>query len=569
MKRLSFCFFLLFPLLFSSSGSGYLEWREQPTLLATAAVRDFRASDRLVVASYYPWYIKTPNWADDPERLGDHPLIGSYRSDDPRAIDYQLSLARAAGVDAFLFSWATGGDASDRLLGQMLETINREPRPRGFKVGILYENVANMSRSGVQEEQIIADLSYLWRTYGRNPALLRVDGKPVIFIYEPDHIGPDQWRYIHDRVIHEAGPLFLVASPNDWSNFNDYPYLDVFDSFAPYADKYISDEDLLERYRAVRDQIGREARPLIATLFGGGLRIQKFGFDFRRDKGLYIRQRFAVARTANVNWINITSWNEWYEYNQVEPSREYGFEAVKHIREMTAAFKGVPLTSFAGGALAARTGRAGSAICPFTVTVDTGVLHETAAEQPTKGPAKELAKEAIRKADQTEEKPEGNRLTFDERSLFVGEQARQGRFFVTVENTGEQDLYAIQCEGGGRKTLLDYLLHPGESKTVCLPYSCTNVTAFFPDNTFLGITPQGGAESSPAGSSEGGRVAGDSCWRDDNENGVWRRCTNFVINPGFDPTGPEAAVSTNWLASHLLDVDRGCRQHLGRRFFLA
>lgn len=48
---------------------------------------------------------------------------------------------------------------------------------------------------------------------------------------------------------------------------------------------------------------------------------------------------------------------------------------------------------------------------------------------------------------------------------------------------------------------------------------------------------------------------GDHCWRDDNRDGNWRRCTNMIINPGMDPNGPIPAVG-NWVTGTTLDTDR-------------
>lgn len=48
---------------------------------------------------------------------------------------------------------------------------------------------------------------------------------------------------------------------------------------------------------------------------------------------------------------------------------------------------------------------------------------------------------------------------------------------------------------------------------------------------------------------------GDFCWRDSNGDGIWRRCSNLIINPGLDPDGPIPAVSS-WITGTLLDTDR-------------
>lgn len=48
---------------------------------------------------------------------------------------------------------------------------------------------------------------------------------------------------------------------------------------------------------------------------------------------------------------------------------------------------------------------------------------------------------------------------------------------------------------------------------------------------------------------------GDHCWRDDNHDGNWRRCSNMIINPGMDPNGPIPAVG-DWITGTDFDSDR-------------
>ena len=95
------------------------------------------------------------------------------------------------------------------------------------------------------------------------------------------------------------------------------------------------------------------------SAIGGGGHYHKLGFDIDRRDGRYLRQRFNLAQQLEANWVTVTSWNEWFEGNQVEPSREYEFKRSGYLREMSAAFKGKPPSPLDGTALSAGQRSAG------------------------------------------------------------------------------------------------------------------------------------------------------------------------------------------------------------------
>ena len=187
--------------------------------------QDLSSTNRLMLASYYPWYgHKDPRWAE--KGVFDHPLIGSYNSSDPNLIDYHLSLARDAGIDAFLVSWSGPDNIYDQRFRQMLMQITNSARFSGFRLGIYHENVANYPSNS--DEKVMADLAFILQRYGRHPAFLRVDGKPVIFVYGPTHIEVRRWQRILGAVTERHGVAFYVAAPDGWEI--DMGYLDAFAS---------------------------------------------------------------------------------------------------------------------------------------------------------------------------------------------------------------------------------------------------------------------------------------------------------------------------------------------------
>ena len=63
-------------------------------------------------------------------------------------------------------------------------------------------------------------------------------------------------------------------------------------------------------------------------------------FARAREGGAYYRRSFAGAVATNPDMIAITSFNEWVEGHQIEPSVTYGSLYVDITRELTATWKG-------------------------------------------------------------------------------------------------------------------------------------------------------------------------------------------------------------------------------------
>ena len=167
------------------------------------------------------------NW-DEQKTLIDHPLLGSYRSADPRLLDFQFSLAQAAGIDGFIVSWSGAESVPGKIFKQMLEQLSKSPY-RGFRLCVVIEVVANTP--DVSEEKLMAAIGSVVKSYGRHPAYLRVDGKPVVFVYLPNHKSVERWRAIRQAVARERGQAVYVAVPDGWDM--DLAYLAVFDSIGP------------------------------------------------------------------------------------------------------------------------------------------------------------------------------------------------------------------------------------------------------------------------------------------------------------------------------------------------
>jgi hypothetical protein len=286
---------------------------------------------RLVLAFYYPWWGRADgpsgqwyHWNPGTPRhdVTDSPLLGLYDSNDSALVRRHIRWARAAGIDGFIASWWGPGSFEDRSLRVLLAVAEQE----GFRVTILLE-------SPFTPEELREDIHTLLATRATSPAWLRVDGRPVLFVYRRimDRFTPEEFR----RALEGTG-AFALADTQDPEEAA--PFDGVF-SYGPVQDLdgYLAEEPgrILAHHRAGRIYAG-------AALPGYDDRvIRQPGRFLPRDAGRTLRRMFAAA--AGADWVTVTSWNEWHEGTEIEPSLEYGDGFLRLTREVGAAWRLEPV----------------------------------------------------------------------------------------------------------------------------------------------------------------------------------------------------------------------------------
>jgi len=304
-----------------------------------------------VLAFYYPWY----GLADGPSgemRVWDQyppvrtPLSGFYDSHDPAAVVRQIRDARAAGIDGFIVSWWGIDDFTDRALRQaVLPAAEQE----GFTVTIYYENF------GRSQEQIVQDFAYLIQEYGPSPAFLKVDGRPVLFIYRTVFVVDQSiWEYVFQNLDAQGLACFCVADGIDATYHpGDDQFRYIFDLFqgvhlyAPLG--YLSDvysPDYLSRLYASNALEAAVNGLLFAATVSPGFDNSSWAPAYGQDEliidrkaGQLYRRTWDAALASNPHWILITSFNEWPEGTEIEPSQELGQQYAQLNKEFVTIWK--------------------------------------------------------------------------------------------------------------------------------------------------------------------------------------------------------------------------------------
>ena len=293
-----------------------------------------------VLAFYYPWYgnpegpagswvhwePRRTNWAST-----HMPTAGYYDSLDPETVRRHIREAKAGGIDGFIASWWGLSSFENRALPILMAAAEEED----FLVTIYYE-------AADTPMQIITDVSVLVSRYGDSPAFLTVDGMPALFFYVrvTSKFTLSQWRIVFDALIDRGRSIFALADSLDPT------YLSAFQGLHTYNPVSLPMEATASAYRSASLAARLQGALFAATVLPGYEEAvpRTTSPYLEREDGATYRAYWALARASTPHWILITSFNEWHEGSEIEPSLEFGARYLDLTAELSAAWRsGLPL----------------------------------------------------------------------------------------------------------------------------------------------------------------------------------------------------------------------------------
>ena len=278
-----------------------------------------------VLAYYYGWW-EAPVLQRDIHHsalgLGPGALPWEQVIDRPDVVREHIRQAQAAGVDGFIANRA--GDMARLLeIGQQYD----------FRSTVQVNAAAGMAAAE-------AELREFYR-YADHPAMVRYQGRPVVFFWRATDTR--QWAALREQL----DPHHVAVWLADGDNFNILRN-PAFDGISPYQIAWSpTPETQLPGWgaKAAAVDAGKLYVPPVAPGCNDTPARPATCIQDRRD-GAYYGRVLQGALASNPQWaVVISTWNEWLEDTQIEPSVEYGDLYLRMTREFAETFK--------GGALAA------------------------------------------------------------------------------------------------------------------------------------------------------------------------------------------------------------------------
>lgn len=318
-----------------------------------AGQKSISAERRRVMAFYYPWYgvpdgpggaDKTVHWGridaekKDIEASTHYPELGAYDSHDPKVIDRHCRWAKEAGIDTFIVSWWGHNDYTDRAMEKILDGCQRH----GLTACIYYETVPQPQTPQSAADDIIRVL----KKYGGHPAHLKVGGRPVVFIYGRtlQELGLTDWLKAieiinkgYEKGVTAIGDQFSIESARIFDGVHTYNTAGDLRGMGPAeVRKWAS-----ETYQSWVQLADQASKISAITVIPGydDTKIRTPGLAVERYDGELYRVQWDEAIKADPHWVLVTSFNEWHEGSEIEPSLQYKAKYIDITAEYSRRFK--------------------------------------------------------------------------------------------------------------------------------------------------------------------------------------------------------------------------------------
>lgn len=293
-----------------------------------------------------------------PERT---PALGFYSQENPEVADWETKWAVEHGISYFVYCWyrdGQGGRVKMRFGSAIHDALFKSRFVSKMKFTIMWENQSR-GRAGVADEaDLMNNLLPFWiDNYFRHPSYLKIDNRPLLFIYRPEFLVQDlgsvqNVRSAFDKMrqaCRDAGfdGLYLLGEYRglDRNHLQLMKNLGLDYTFA-YCWHVQNNPDPARAIATQMDYIKRTqdmgVLPQVVTVSQGWSGWHDEGSIWKippaEYKGLLQKAREFVrtmpAGQLGSKTLLLDNWNEWSEGHYLAPHKEFGFGYLDAVREV-------------------------------------------------------------------------------------------------------------------------------------------------------------------------------------------------------------------------------------------
>ena len=293
-----------------------------------------------------------------PERT---PALGFYAQENPEVSDWETKWAVEHGIDFFIYCWyraSQGGPVEMNFGSAIHEGLFHSRFADQMKFTIMWENQRRGVAGVADEQDLMENLLPFWmEDYFKHPSYLKVDNKPVLFIYRPEFLiddlgGVEQVVQAFSKMraaCIEAGfeGLYLLGEYRG----HDRKHLELMKALGlDYTFAYVwyvpdnpsPAEAIASQMKQIRETQEAGILPQVTTVSQAWSGWHDEGTIWKIppvDFETLLREATGYVETLPEDQLGsrmllLDNWNEWGEGHYIAPYREYGFGYLDAVRKV-------------------------------------------------------------------------------------------------------------------------------------------------------------------------------------------------------------------------------------------
>jgi len=317
----------------------------------------------LIGAHHCPlWEADQPGmWANvlkHPERT---PALGFYAQENPEVSDWETLWAVEHGIDFFVYCWyrtSQGGPVTTMFSSAIHDALYHSKYADKMRFTIMWENQQRGKAGIADERDLLENLLPFWiENYFKHPSYLKIDGKPVLYIYRPEYLVDDLGSIenvaraieLMRQACREAGfaGLYLLGE-NRYQDADQLTLmrqirLDYTFAYCWFVNNHPSPAQSIStqmEYLNGIQQLGILPQiPTVSQAWSGWndegtiwkIPPEDFETLLRRAKEFMAT---LPAEELGSRMLLLDNWNEWGEGHYLAPYQEYGFGYLDAVRKV-------------------------------------------------------------------------------------------------------------------------------------------------------------------------------------------------------------------------------------------
>ena len=293
-----------------------------------------------------------------PERV---PALGFYAQENPEVSDWETKWAVEHGISFFIYCWyrASQGKPVEMRFGSAIHEGLFKSRYAGkMKFTIMWENQSRGQAGVADENDLMGNLLPFWiENYFKHPSYLKVDNRPVLFIYRPEFLIKDLGS--EEAVLRAFDKMRQACRDAGFDGLTllgEYRGLDAkhlglmkrlgLDYTFAYC-WHIRDNPTPEQ--AISTQMGYIRKTQELGVLPQVVTVSQAWSGWRDEGSIWkipprefeglLRQAKEFVSTLPANELGsrmllLDNWNEWGEGHYLAPYTEYGFGYVDAVRKV-------------------------------------------------------------------------------------------------------------------------------------------------------------------------------------------------------------------------------------------